>query len=263
MRETMNYYNDGSRYDLDYAARTSDIPFYVDRCVALGSDVLELGCGTGRITIPVAKKGINITGVDVSASMLERAKQKLSKTANNPDFIQADFRHFDIGRKFKMVIMPFNVLQHLYDTKSINQFFFCLQEHLEENATFILDVVNPDLYELCRNPNDHALYDSFNVIVSSDGKIERAPEGQGQLMVIEDKIHYDPITQIADYVLSYHIDNKELFDLTLKHRMFFPQELEEILHANGLQVLERFGDFDLSPFTANSPSQILVCMYKN
>jgi SAM-dependent methyltransferase len=255
-----NYYNDGQRYDLDYAAKTGDIRFYVDRCVALGSDVLELGCGTGRVTFPIAQKGIRITGLDVSATMLDRARQKL---AANVEFIQADLREFDLGRKFQTVIMPFNVLHHLYDMRSINQFFFCLQEHIEENGMLILDVLNPDLYELSRDPDDCAVYDSFNVIVSSDGKIERAPDGQGQLMVIEDKIDYDPITQVADYTLSYHIDNKELFDLDLKHRIFFPQELEAILHANGFHVVERFGDFDLSPLTAKSPSQILVCMYKN
>ncbi|MEI6079258.1 MAG: class I SAM-dependent methyltransferase [bacterium] len=249
----INYYDDGARYDVDYRSRTNDIDFYVQRCVSANTDVLELGCGTGRISIPIAQKGLHVTGIDSSAEMLKRAKEKLlanSELKERLEFIRADFTDFDLGKKFQTVIMPFNALQHLYDLKSINQFFFCLKEHIEDNGLFIFDVINPDLYELSRNSSDWALYDSFH-------------DELGRLMVIEDSIDYDPVTQIANYVLSYSLENTELFELSLRHRMFFTQELEEILYSNGFHIQESFGDFDQSPLSSGSPSQIFVCMYKN
>ncbi|MEI6092687.1 MAG: class I SAM-dependent methyltransferase [bacterium] len=262
-----NYYEDGSRYDLDYELRIRDIQFYVDKCCFYGNEVLELGCGTGRVTIPIARSGLNVTAVDSSESMLKRAQKKLleekKEILNNVNFVLSDIRELNLDRKFKTVIMPFNVLQHLYDMSSINHFFSNLREHLDDNSVLIFDVLNPDLYELSRSPNDHAIYDSFHVTVKGDGRMQRVDDDKGSILVIEDSINYNSVEQIADYTLSYSLGAKDLFELSLRHRIFFTKELEYILNTNGLHVLECFGDFDLSPLAQKSPSQVFVCMYKN
>lgn len=262
-----NYYEDGLRYDLDYELRIKDIRFYVDQCYSCANEVLELGCGTGRVSIPIARSGLRITAIDSSEAMLKMAQKKLRKEedviSNNVIFIMSDIKEFALGRKFKTVIMPFNVMQHLYDISSINRFFSNLRECIEDNSIFIFDVINPDFYELSRSPQDYAVYDSFHVKTKEDGNMERDNDNKGELLVIEDRINYDPIEQIAAYTLSYSLGKKDLFELNLKHRIFFTKELEFILNSNGFHILERFGDFDMSPLEKKSPSQIFICMYKS
>ena len=262
-----NYYEDGLRYDLDYELRVRDIQFYVDRCSSYANEVLELGCGTGRVSIPVARAGLKITAVDSSEAMLKMAQKKLRKEkeviSNNVTFIMSDIRTLTLDRKFKTVIMPFNVMQHLYDISSINRFFSNLRECIEDNSIFIFDVINPDLYELSRSPEDYAVYDSFHIKTKEDGSMERVTDNNGRLLVIEDRINYNPIQQIAAYTLSYSLDHNDLFELNLKHRVFFTKELEYILCSNGFHIIGCFGDFDMSPLEQKSPSQIFVCMYKN
>ena len=92
------YLNTAKLYDADNrAVFSADIPFYLDRAKELGDKTLELACGTGRITIPLAEEGINIWGLDYSRSMLEVLKAKLNK----------------VSEKFKLIFIPFRSFQSL------------------------------------------------------------------------------------------------------------------------------------------------------
>ena len=97
-------------YDSIYAYVREDIPFYVEEASRLGGPVLELGCGTGRITLPIAQSGIDIVGLDNSDGMLEvaRRKARLLEDGNGVvDLHMADMRDFSLGRTFPLVIIPF------------------------------------------------------------------------------------------------------------------------------------------------------------
>ena len=73
--ERLPLYRDGRVYDAMNRAVTADVPFYVAEAKAANGPVLELACGTGRLTIPVAENGVEIVGLDSSPSMLEHAGQ--------------------------------------------------------------------------------------------------------------------------------------------------------------------------------------------
>src|SRR5438309_11633996 len=96
--------------------RTQDVAFYRDAAREYGDPVLELGCGTGRITMALAPKGKRVTGLDLSERMLERAGGK--RAALNKEererghLVQADMTQFDLGEKFQLIIIPFRPFQH-------------------------------------------------------------------------------------------------------------------------------------------------------
>src|SRR6266852_6291199 len=87
-----------------------DLEFYVDLCREAG-DVLELGCGTGRVLIPAVQAGARVTGLDQSRAMLIRCRAKAG--ALPITLVEADMTRFALGRTFKLAIVPFRPLQHL------------------------------------------------------------------------------------------------------------------------------------------------------
>src|SRR5512132_859483 len=141
---------DGRHYDALKAQ--NDIPFYLSRAATPRGGVLEIGCGTGRVTIPLAAAGAEITGLDVSASMLEEAKRKAQERGEAVGWVEADASHFDLGRRFAAILMPFNTLQFFRDKPSLTQVFDRVKCHLEEDGRFILDVFNPQVSFLAADP---------------------------------------------------------------------------------------------------------------
>ena len=76
--------------------------------------ILELCCGTGRLTLPIAKEGYDITGVDYTPSMLAQAKDKAAGAGLEISFIEADIRTLDLREKYDLIFIPFNSIHHLY-----------------------------------------------------------------------------------------------------------------------------------------------------
>jgi ubiquinone/menaquinone biosynthesis C-methylase UbiE len=132
-------------YDLD-ADPLSDVPFYlrnVDRNTAL----LELGCGTGRVLIPLAAHCREIVGVDYSAGMIERCRLKLAKSGQNLAKVTltvGDITRLDLRRSFDLIIAPYRVMQALETDDEVAGFFATIRKHLAPSGACILNVFNPD-----------------------------------------------------------------------------------------------------------------------
>lgn len=126
------YYN-GEFYDLfennstTRARQEKDILFWLNIAKQYGDSILELGCGTGRITIPLIEAGFNVTGLDISESMLSLAKIK----SNKVKWIQGDACDFDLADKFKLIIFPFNGMLHIHPDR-IKSFLALLRSILSQ-----------------------------------------------------------------------------------------------------------------------------------
>src|ERR1700731_3751250 len=107
-------------YDGAYSAKQDlvDLPFYLELAEQAPGPVLEIACGTGRVLLPIARKGIEVHGVDNSLPMLTILKASLS---NEPQEVrqrvtlhEGDMRDFRLGRQYPLVIIPFRAMQHMH-----------------------------------------------------------------------------------------------------------------------------------------------------
>jgi SAM-dependent methyltransferase len=243
-----NMYWDGRHYDLDNKDFVEDIPFYIRQIARHGLPVLELACGTGRITIPLAEKGIDITGLDITEPMLAQARVKAATKQLDITWIKADCRKFTVHRTFKVILFPFNSIGHLHDRESVEQCFARVREHLADDGRFIIDMYNPDLRILTRDPTKYYPLGEYP-----------DPDGHGQIKVFENNT-YDGKKQI-NQITWYYRNGRQENERTVRwgSRIYYPQELDTLLHYNGFTIEEKYGFYDERPFTAMAPKQLIVC----
>ena len=130
----------------------SDLQFY-KKWLPTNKDarILDRCCGTGRLTLPIAKDGYNICGVDYTPSMLEQAKLKAAEAGLDIEFIEADIRTLDLQEKFDLVFIPFNSIHHLYRNEELFKALVCVKNHLKEGGLFLLDCFNPNIQYIVEN----------------------------------------------------------------------------------------------------------------
>lgn len=264
---TSAHYEDPAYYQATYLRRTEDVAFYVERARRCGGAVLEVGCGNGRITLPVARAGVSITGVDLSAPMLADLRVRLraepAEVRARVALRRADMRTMRVPatvtsggalegapvqatRRFRAVFCPFNTLLHLYERVDVERFLARVKAHLEPRGRLVLDVSIPEPEELARDP----------------GKPHRVPPfkypGVGRVRYAE-RFDYDRLRQILFVGMEFEpVDGRPPFATPLAHRQFFPRELEALLHYNGFAIEEEVGDF-AGPPTQTTATLALVC----
>jgi SAM-dependent methyltransferase len=239
-------YSEPDLYDLENSDFEPDGPFYLALAQRCQGHVLDLGCGTGRITIPLARQGVSITGLDVMPSMLAQAQ---TKAADLPvTWIQADVRAFHLPAKFQLILDTGSTLQHLLERADHETMLARVREHLAPGGRVVFYTFAPHPTRLV----DVAEHDWFAYQDQSGRQIRVSGtvryEHRRQIFH-EDAIRrwQDPTGQeIARYA-------------PLARRMFFPQELELLLHYNGFSVEQQYGDWDGSSITNESRLMILVC----
>lgn len=239
-------YLDGRHYDLQIN-HLDDLTFYLNQIEKYGEPVLELACGTGRLTIPIAERGVHITGLDISERMLSQSKIKANIKKVRIEWVEADCRNFKLKKKFNFIFLPFNSIAHLHNLKSIEACFYCVKKHLATKGRFIIDMFNPSLNILTRDSSKR-----YPVAEYPD------PDGKGTVVITENNV-YDTVNQINRIKWYYKIDNKEEYSEELNMRIFYPQELDALLHYNGFIIESKFGNYNMGPFVSTSKKQLVVC----
>lgn len=134
-------------YDLEHAEYGEDIPLYLNFAEVVGDPILDLGCGTGRITVPLAKAGWRVTGLDRSSAMLDVARSRIAAESSiaNVEFIEADYGEPDLGRSayYGLVIIGLNGLMHLPTLDAQRTCLSAAHGALDPRGQLIIDVINP------------------------------------------------------------------------------------------------------------------------
>lgn len=251
-RGAVAHYQDAAYYDHAYKRRRQDVAFYVALAKRHGGPVLELGAGSGRVTLALAEAGIDVVGVEPVAAMRARALVKaraLDEAARAHFHMRAgDARSVRLRRRFPLVIAPFNVFMHLYTRRDLERALATVLAHLAPGGRFVFDVLTPDLRAMIRDP----------------GRLYRGPAVRldGRRYDYFEAFDYDALQQVqlVSMVFQSLDELEDLRSLPLSQRQFFPEELAMLLHYNGFEVQTRHGDFSGGPLTAESESQIVVAV---
>ena len=235
---------DGMNTDL------ADLHFY-KRWLPKSKDarILELCCGTGRLTIPIAKDGYDIKGVDYTSPMLERAKEKASQAELKIDFIEADIRELNLGEKFDLIFIPFNSIHHLYKNEDLFDTLKVVRNHLKEKGLFLLDCFNPNIQYIVENERKQQVIAEYTT-------------NDGRKVLIKQSMHYESASQINRIKWQYFIDDKFHSVQNMDMRLFFPQELNSYFKQIGFNIVHKFGDFTEGEFNDNSEKQIYILELK-
>lgn len=238
-------YQDGRHYDQLFPSGKQKPQFWIDQAHRYGGPILELACGTGRIAIPLAEEGFEVVGLDLSEAMLEEAKQKAEHTTLALQ--NADMSHFALERDFPLILLANNALCHLLDLKSFESCMKCVKKHLSEHGKFIIEVFVPNLKMLLQKPDERVFFSEYE-----------DPDGGGRIVVTSTST-YDSKTQIKHNKTFHKMPNDdEEIEGELPMRMYFPQELDALLKYNGFDIVHKYGDTNLSPFTSKSQMQIFI-----
>ena len=239
-------------YDLDLGDVDDDLFMIREFAARTGSPILELACGTGRVLLPLAREGHDLTGVDVSPAMLELARHKLTAEGlvSRVSLVEQDMRNLKLDGRFNLVLVALSSFSHLLTTDDQITTLRRIYEHLNPRGVLLLDLFNPDL--------------------------ERLLDFRGQLML--DKVMTDPdsgrrllkfrtetvdlaqqvidVTYIVDEVDEQGHVQRVLFPF--KMRYLFRYELELLLRHAGFQLESIYGSYDLDDFEDASDRLVAV-----
>ncbi|QQE73775.1 class I SAM-dependent methyltransferase [Brevibacillus composti] len=239
-------------YDLTQRGVAGDVEFYLDMARQADGEVLDLACGTGRISIPMAQAGLSVTGLDLSAEMLKRAQEKAEQqgVSDRLKLVQGDMRSFDLQKSFSLIMIPFRSFLHLLHIQEQMKALSCIRKHLAPGGKLAFNVFVPKI--------SHLYEESERMSLRSTYRLET-----GEEVAMWDYTRYDHFQQLSEVTRTYErispegvVLEKVVGRFTLRY--IFPAELHHLLRLNGFKVTQRYGSFAKAPFDASSSELIIV-----
>jgi len=268
-------------YDAVYAD-PGDTPFWLQMAdEGQSGPILELGCGTGRLSIPLARGGHDVTGIDLAEHMLERGRAKLlvepPEVRDRVKLFTGDMTAFDLDRRFAQIYCAFGTFHHL-DT--VEQQLACLTDcrrHLVEHGRLVIDLINPDPAPPVAvagepaqgeeaEPGNSRADDSERVVADSPDttmSVGIMPWTEGrQIRSWATVVGTQRALQRNDVEVTYEVIEADgatrRVAETFPMRFVFRYELEHLLARCGFRVVALYGDYDRSTFADGSLGMIVV-----
>ena len=241
-------------YDAVHVDLTHDVDFYVEMARESGGPVLELGCGTGRISIAVARAGIAVTGIDISPRMAQVAQDKAARLglSERCTFQSGDMATVRLAERYPLVVMPFRSFHSMLTPEEQRQALGRVRAQLTPGGVLAMDTFNPDVNSLAGDEKSRLAYHLKDV--------ER--EGGGTL-VVWGQNSWDPVTQVNDTRLTIEevsdegvVERRLIRDV--EQRYTFRYEMEHLLELCGFDLEAVYGDFDGGPVTEDTEDLVWV-----
>ncbi len=253
---------DPHNYDIEDPSDTG-IAFYSALAQETGGPVLEIACGTGRVSIPIARLGFAVTGVDIVPGMLALAR---SKSAGLPTrWVEGDARAFDLGEQFRLIFITGNAFQAFLTRADQEALLERVRAHLHDDGLFAFETRNPRWASSTRADQPAHSHEEglFALLETREQEEDRSTytDSSGRDLHLSRTQAYDHVAQILHWTTyrRWRADDQEQTKITrIAVRFTFPQELAALLHYNGFTIIRQYGDWNLEPLTAASPSIIVV-----
>ena len=247
-----NYSAFARHYDLIYSQRQDDIPMYLDFAAAAGGAILELGCGSGRVLLPLAQAGYPVVGLDSSSEMLSLARAKIEDAGltHNITLVEGNLVDFSLQDRFDLIFIPINTFMHCHTQEQQISCLNCARRHLNAGGRLVIDVYHPDPQSLTECDGRLVCEgvfvdeDSGNTIQHSySRRLDRADQTQRITFVVDETNASGSTTRIY---------------FSFRMRFVYRYEMELLLKAAGYSLENLYGSYDLEPFESNSEKMIFV-----
>lgn len=242
------YDTDWEYYD-DFYADVDDLDFYTALARRAGGPVLELMCGTGRVLVPLARSGLEVTGIDSNHLMLEKAHRKLSRepadVQKRATLLNADARQFELGRRFNLVILAFSSVNHLLTPDDQDRSMACIRRHLSDDGLLAVASFIPHPGKL------------------HSGKLDREVElSNGDLLIRHSTLSSDAAGTLMHVGYRWQVERAgrmvREWNSELDLRLLKPNQLKALLEGAGLQLVERWGGYRDEPLDPKGDVVVFV-----
>lgn len=231
-----------------------DLNFYYSEAEVSRQPILELACGTGRLTIALACAGMKVVGLDSSDAMLDKAKEKLKsigRVKGNIRFEKGLMQKFKMSEKFGLVIVPSKSFQHLITPEYQTSCLTCIYDHLKNQGKLIIDIFNPNLKRIANTDTRERFF------------AKEYKNSTGNKIMAWDMPQYDILNQtLQDLIELEELDeegilvNKQYFNLKLRY--IFRYEMQHLLEKCGFKIKALYGSYQKNKFTKDSRDMIWV-----
>ena len=234
--------NEAAKYYDSNPGFLNDIPFYQNLIPSPETSILELGCGTGRVTLPLVPCCKYIQGIDISPAMISICREKLTRAGipqAKAQVMEGDITDLDLGQSFDLIIAPFRVLQNLETDRDVDGLFNSIRRHLVKNGTCILNVFRPYLEPEDLRKQWSTTEETFSW---------EAPTEEGKLVCYDRRARMDPEKLILYPELVYRRYKREdLVEesiLKIVMRCYYPGTFEKLILDHGYTILHRWGGYE-------------------
>lgn len=249
--ENAQEYDDPILYDKENEPYIAELPYLLKWAEKIQGPIIDLACGTGRITIPLAMNGHRLIGVDIHKGMLQEAVKKSTKLDLTVEWVEQDCTKLNLNVTSSLIYSVGNSFQHFLTNEDQDQFLSSVNKHLKQDGVFIFGTRFPSAEELLQ-PNTEEYWRTY------------ADDETGNIVDVYTISHYHALEQIQHYttIRRYKNASLEIVDekrTNIRLRYVFPKEMERLLALHGLEIVHVYQDWKESPITNDSYEMVYVC----
>jgi len=239
-------------YDAENAALVDDLPAYLALTRRFGGPVLDIGCGTGRVSVPLAEAGYPVVGIDLSDAMLVRARERVAglPIADQIEWIEADIRTFEMPGPAGLAIFTYNGFMHFLEQADQLEAMQQMARNLKAGGGLVIDIANPIEMAETGSPGQIVLERTFT------------DDATGQTVMQQSVVDVDRAGQIMSITWIYDrlADDGQMMRTVIPVQLRYtsPHEMTLLMQIAGFESVEVYGDYQFNAFEEDSPRLLVV-----
>jgi SAM-dependent methyltransferase len=236
---------------------SGDVEWYRDKAVASGGPVLELGAGTGRISIPVAEAGVRVTAIDLDAGMVDKLSRKVSAlnagVRSRISVCRGDMRSVELADRFALVIIPFRAFLHNLTTGDQLAALRCAHAHLKVGGELAFNVFHPSLEYMAANAGAYAGVWRARTAEPLDGAGFVVYSEMSRYDTVRQRVH--SLIRTEQFSADGSLVRTHMMNLELAY--LYPSDIRQLLERTGFDLIRMSGNFKGRPFE-NDADELVV-----